>query len=147
MHALNFTNSSLYPRICQNRAQLNFISFILEEIYHRYCLCLTRGVFDFLVVGLLMVIDREVSLEYHCDHDHNQCFHHHNPPFPFFVFPCSYNQRCKFGAIFFVSIIDQQISSRRIFEVHCNYNWEICQKLDLVITLDWGVLLAQGQPV
>ena len=68
MHAFKLYKQLLiYPRICQYRAQFNFVSFILEEIYHRYCLCLTRGVFDFLVVGLLMVIDRDVSLEH--EHD------------------------------------------------------------------------------
>ena len=44
--------------------------------------------------------------------------------------------------------IDQKTKSRQHFLVlHYNYNGEISQKWDLVITFDWGVLLTQGQRV
>ena len=31
--------------------------------------------------------------------------------------------------------------------LHCNYNGEIGQKINLVVFFDWGVLLTQGQLV
>ena len=46
------------------------------------------------------------------------------------------------------SIIDQKPHECRHFEVlHCNYNWEIGQQIDLVVTFDWAVLSTQGQRV
>ena len=54
--------------------------------------------------------------------------------------PCAF-LRAKLGFIFF-KFIEAEMSHCHPSEVlHFNYNGEISQKLDLVITFDWRVLL------
>ena len=54
----------------------------------------------------------------------------------------------KLGFMPNFKFIDQQMPEGHPSEVlHCNYNGEIGQKIDLVITFDWRVLLTKEKRV